>query len=334
MSGLIAKGFSVGGSPIYLNQKVHPALISPIALRLCDIGVNILDDMFAGIYHSKHCHQDDRNLVLERAKALGIDSIICTATSIEESKESISLCRTFNAKYSTECVRLFSTVGVHPTRCDEIINREDSIACLDALILDGMMDGTVVALGECGLDYDRLFFCSKDAQIAGFRKQLDLMLKYNLPAFFHNRNTSGDFLRIVTEERHKIVAGGVVHSFTGSIEEMLSLVNLGFYIGINGCSLKTEENLRVAAAVPLERLLLETDAPWCGIKPTHAGFKHLVTNFPTSKKEKFSLGTLVKDRNEPCTLIQVLEILAAIRETSQGELAEQIWKNTQQLFKI
>eukprot|EP01037_Dinobryon_pediforme_P013295 gene13295-13407_t len=110
---------------------------------------------------------------------------------------------------------------------------------------------------------------------------------------FHSKHESRQkTARFSLEERHKIVAGGVVHSFTGSIEEMLSLVDLGFYIGINGCSLKTEENLRMAAAVPLERLLLETDAPWCGIKPTHAGFKHL-------------------DRNEPCTLIQIVKMQSA-----------------------
>eukprot|EP01036_Dinobryon_divergens_P034786 gene34786-44991_t len=340
---MLTKGFSSSGSPLYLGQKMHPILLTTSSLRLCDIGVNILDDMFTGSYHSKECHLDDRNFVLERANALGVSSIICTATNFEESGAALSFCRAFNSNNLSTKIsedgtyvpfRLFSTVGVHPTRCDEIREKEDSSEQLSRIIEDGVSDGTVVAIGECGLDYDRLFFCAKDIQIEGFQKQLDLIEKYKLPAFFHNRNTEGDFLRIVSEERHKIAAGGVVHSFTGSMEEMRSLVELGLYIGINGCSLKTESNLEVAAAVPIEALLIETDAPWCGIKPTHAGFKHLRTTFPTTKKEKFSLGTLVKDRNEPCTLVQVLEVLAAVRGMGQEELAHQIWANTQRLFRI
>lgn len=339
---MLAKGFSSSGSPLYLGQKMHPILSSTPSLRLCDIGVNILDEMFTGTYHSKEYHSDDRNFLLERAKAFGVSSIICTATNMEESVTALSFCRAFNSNNLSSNsedenvfpFRLFSTVGVHPTRCDEIREKEDSIEELSRIIEDGVSDGTVVAIGECGLDYDRLFFCAKDVQIAGFQKQLDLIEKYKLPAFFHNRNTDGDFLRIVSEERHKIAAGGVVHSFTGSMEEMRSLVELGLYIGINGCSLKSESNLEVAAAVPIEALLIETDAPWCGIKPTHAGFKHLRTTFPTTKKEKFSLGTLVKDRNEPCALVQVLEVLAAVRGVGQDELAQQIWANTQRLFQI
>jgi TatD DNase family protein len=342
---MLAKGFSSSGSPLYLGQKIHPILhtsSSAPPLRLCDIGVNILDEMFTGSYHSKEYHSGDRNFVLERSKALGVSSIICTATNLEESIAALSFCREVNGNnrstnsedQTISPFRLFSTVGVHPTRCDEIHEQEDSIEALSRIIENGVSDQTVVAIGECGLDYDRLFFCAKDIQIAGFKKQLDLIEKYKLPAFFHNRNTDGDFLRIVTEERHKIAAGGVVHSFTGSMEEMRSLVDLGLYIGINGCSLKNESNLEVAAAVPVEFLLIETDAPWCGIKPTHAGFKHLRTTFPTTKKEKFSLGTLVKDRNEPCALVQVLEVLAAVRGVEQEELAQQIWTNTLKLFPM
>ena len=88
----------------------------------------------------------------------------------------------------------------------------------------------------------------------------------------HNRNTDGDFLSIVTEYREKIRAGGLVHSFTGSVEEMRALVDLGFYIGINGCSLRSEDSQELVCAIPEERIIVETDAPWCGIKTTHPGF--------------------------------------------------------------
>jgi len=333
---MIVKGFSTGGYPSYLTQKIHPVLNNAVPrLKFCDIGVNILDDMFAGTYHSKDYHPSDKDLLFERAATFGVDHIICTATTVEESKQTLDFCRSFNrTKVASEGLRLYSTVGIHPTRCNEISTEENAISQLDSILADGILDKTVVAIGECGLDYDRLFFCSKEIQLDGFRKQIDLISKYNLPAFFHNRNTDGDFLKIVTEERHKLSAGGVVHSFTGSMDEMLELTRLGFYIGINGCSLKSDENLAVARAVPEELLLLETDAPWCGIKPTHSSFKHVSTKFSSVKKEKFQMGYMVKDRNEPCAIIQVLEVLAAIRSTDPNTLADQVLINSHRLFNI
>lgn len=121
-----------------------------------------------------------------------------------------------------------------------------------------------------------------------------------------------------------------MHSFTGSLEEMKKLVELGLHIGINGCSLKTEENLQVVKEIPKDRLMLETgirsiwsvyyvcydqfvmlDAPWCDIRPTHASFKHLANLSesekafyapPSRKKEKFEMGCMVKGRCEPCSI--------------------------------
>merc|ERR1711971_1189869 len=127
----------------------------------------------------------------------------------------------------------------------------------------------------------------------------------------------------------KIRGGGVVHSFDGGEEELNQLLDLGYYIGLNGCSLKTEENLAVAAMVPLDRLLLETDSPWCGVKNTHAGMRHVATTFPVEKRDKYEEGYMVKDRNEPCTIVQVLEIVAAIKQVEPSELAKVVYENTE-----
>ena len=124
-----------------------------------------------------------------------------------------------------------------------------------------------------------------------------------------------------------------MHSFDGGMEEMKALTDLGLHIGINGCSLRSEESLEVVAAIPTSHLLLETDAPWCGIKRTHPGFKYVATDFPSlKKKEKWQEGFMIKDRNEPCTIRQVCEIVAAVREVSVEELAASAWQNTEALF--
>lgn len=100
----------------------------------------------------------------------------------------------------------------------------------------------IVAVGECGLDYDRFHFSSKQEQLKAFPIHFDWAEKYNLPMYLHSRNCKQDFLSIVKKNRDKFKTG-VVHSYTGDEEELKELLEMGLYIGINGCSLKTEQNL-------------------------------------------------------------------------------------------
>ena len=83
-----------------------------------------------------------------------------------------------------------------------------------------------------------------------------------MPLFLHSRAASEDFERLVAQRLPKLPRGGLVHSFTGTMEEMHKMVALGLDIGVNGCSLKTEENLEVVRAMPLDRIQIETDGPW------------------------------------------------------------------------
>src|SRR5690606_33923150 len=128
--------------------------------------------------------------------------------------------------------------------------------------------------------------------------------------------------------------GGVVHSFTGTYDEMKELVDLGFYIGVNGCSLKTDENLEVVREIPNDRLLLETDAPWCEIRRTHASYKFIDTHFESKKKEKYSKNHLVNGRNEPCKMVQVLEVVAKLKEMNAKDLSDIVYENTMKLFPM
>ena len=206
------------------------------------------------------------------------------------------------------------------------------VAALERVLVDGLSDGTVVAVGECGLDYDRLHFAPRDTQLANFEFHFDLAARHGLPLFLHDRNTGGDFAAVARRHLHR-VPGGVVHSFTGTPHELDEYLALGLDIGLNGCSLKSESNCAVAAAVPLGRLHLETDAPWCEIRRTHASFRHVRTHWPPAvEPKKHAPDRLVKGRSEPAQLLQVAEAVAGVRGAELSEVLAAAYANSRRLF--
>ncbi|CAL9026257.1 unnamed protein product [Prunus brigantina] len=286
------------------------------------------DGMFKGIYNGKQCHVSDIATVLSRAWTAGVDRIIVTGGSLEESKEALTIAETD--------ARLFCTVGVHPTRCKEFEESGDPDKHFQALLSlakEGIEKGKVVAIGECGLDYDRLQFCPAEIQKKYFEKQFELAHATKLPMFLHMRAAAPDFCEIVERNRSRFSAG-VAHSFTGSAEDrdkLLSISNM--YIGVNGCSLKTAENLDVVRSIPIERMMIETDSPYCGIKNTSAGIKFVKSTWPSKKKEKYDQECIVKDRNEPCLVRQVLEVVAGCKGISEiGQLSRTLYHNTCRVF--
>ncbi|XP_069674396.1 deoxyribonuclease TATDN1 isoform X2 [Periplaneta americana] len=292
--------------------------------KFIDIAVNLTDPLYKGIYHGIKRHEPDVQAILERAWSVGMQKMIITGGSLEDSREALHLAESHE--------NLFSTVGCHPTRCGEFEKSGEPasyLRSLEDLILKGQPN--VVAIGECGLDYDRLHFCPKETQLKYFEEQLTLCETIKLPLFLHCRNAASDFLNILSRNRD-LLHGGVVHSFDGSEEDAMSILELGYYIGINGCSLKTEDNLRVVAKIPSERLVLETDCPWCQVRPTHAGAKFVKTTFPSSKKEKYKENMMVKGRNEPANIVQILEIVAGVKEEDVETLCNTIYQNTNKLF--
>lgn len=97
--------------------------------------------------------------------------------------------------------------------------------------------------------------------------------------------------------------------------------------------MKTEEQLAVVARIPNDKILLETDSPWCSIRNSHASSKYVKTTFPTvKKKEKWTENSLIDGRCEPLQIVQVLEVLAAIKNENVDELADVIYDNTMKLF--
>lgn len=264
--------------------------------HLPDIGANLTDSMFRGIYGGTVKHPDDFDHILTRSWTTGVEKIIITVGTLTEIDEAVALTKTCPD-------RLYTTLGVHPTRCGEFESDPENYFQRMCDSLDKHKD-RIVALGELGLDYDRLQFCDKDTQRKYFEKQLLLCSKYDLPLFLHSRNAHEDFVTILRRNMDKIKRFGVVHSFDGTWDEAEELIALGFSIGINGCSLKTEANLDVVKRIPIAKLMIETDAPWCGIRPSHAGSKLVATKFATvKKKDKWTKDSLIDGRNEPCQIM-------------------------------
>lgn len=294
--------------------------------NLIDIACNLTDPAFRGVYNGRQKHADDFEDVMRRAAENNVVRIIVTGTNAEESRQAVDM--------ANQRENLSATVGCHPTRCQEFGDTEEEAQrYMDRL--RGLIKSSkkVVAVGELGLDYDRTMFCPADVQRKRFEMQLELSVESCLPLFLHCRNAFPDFQEILDRNRDKF-GTGVVHSFDGTGEQAHRLIGMGLYIGLNGCSLKTEENLKAVKQIPADKIMLETDAPWCDIRPTHASYQHVRTKFDSRKKERFEMGLQVKNRNEPCNIVQVLEVVAGVKGMDVDELADLVKETTESVFKL
>ena len=263
--------------------------------------------------------------MLSRSCDAGVDSIIITAGCIQESIDAINLISDISKSNINPKVKLFTTAGIHPTNAK---------LGLDPNIYSELKElashESVVAFGELGLDYDRLDFCSMEIQKLTLKNQLEILKSIKKPMFLHCRNSARDLISILEEYKDFwMESGGVVHSFDGTIQEAQEFISMGLYIGINGCSLKTQENLKVVSQLPMNRIMIESDAPWCGIKRTHASFEFIAQEeSQVYKKDKFIRGSKVKDRNEPSSCRDILYIMSRITHIPVDELAVRIYENS------
>ena len=256
-----------------------------------DIGLNLTSPQFA----------KDRDEVVARAFTSGVKGLLLTGTSLHESAQAQRLASRYE--------NCWSTAGGHPH--DSSQWSHESAESLYALA----RTPEVVAIGECGLDFNRNFSTPEEQEKA-FTAQLALAAELGMPVFMHCRDAHARFLTLLDPWLDKL-PGAVLHCFTGSHQEALECLDRGLYLGITGwvCDERRGLGLReLLPAIPASRLLLETDAPYLlprDLKPK-----------PASR------------RNEPAYLGHIVERVATWRGENPHWLSAQTDDNVRNLFGI
>jgi TatD DNase family protein len=248
-----------------------------------------------------HCHLDfpdfdeDRDAVVARARAAGVGVIVTISTWVRD----LAAVKAMAGRYE----RVYCSVGTHPHHADE----ELDVTAADLARLAG--DPIVVAIGEAGLDY-HYENAPREAQAEGFRRHIAAARETQLPLVIHAREADNEIGAILTDEMGKGAFPAVLHCFSSGVELARLGVELGCYVSLSGIlTFKRSDELRVIAAeVPLERLLVETDAPYLAPVP-HRG-----------------------RRNEPAYVIETARILADVKGIAQDALAAATTNNFFRLF--
>lgn len=259
---------------------------------LVDIGVNLTSGRF----------KKDLDEVIRKAQDSGVIKMVVTGTNINESQQALDLTLNYDGV-------LYSTAGIHPHNAKEFDN--DSFEQL-SMLLDKK---SVVAVGECGLDYNRNF-STPEAQRYCFEEQLKLAVEKQRPVFLHQRDAHEDFVSILAQYNEKIPAA-VAHCFTGNKNELDSYLEMGLFIGITGwvCDERRGKELKsMLSDIPLERLMIETDAPYL---------------MPRDIRPKPK-----SNRNEPVYLPHICQVVADSYNLSYEVIAENTYKNSLRFFSI
>ena len=237
---------------------------------------------------------DDREEVIARAKAAGVERMLVVGTTLETSKSSFELAAMHEG--------LFPTAGVHPHDVEEPwedVREEISALCARE---------ECVAVGETGLDYFR-DYSPLEAQRDWFRWHLELATKLDKPVIIHCREANEDTARILSEYPG---ARGVMHCYVMGERELAPYLDMGFYISFSGVVTypKNDDNRAAAAAVPSDRILVETDCPFLAPQPMRG------------------------KRNEPSFVTATLDAVATVRGVEPSALALQTSQNAAALFGL
>ena len=261
--------------------------------KYIDIGVNLTGSSF----------KKDLAQVIERAQQVGVNHLIVTGTDTEHSEQAIQLAM----QYESVC---YATVGLHPHNASDYSNG------LDSELRDMLKHENAVAVGECGLDFNRNF-STRNEQIRAFEAQLEIAIDLQKPLFLHQRDAHEDFISIIKScknDLNKIVA----HCFTGTVDEVNDYILLDMYIGVTGwiCDERRGHSLQQAVKhIPQDRIMLETDAPYL---------------LPRDLQQK----PVEKNRNEPCCLPHIAKSVASHMAMDEVALITAAYKNSCDFFKI
>ena len=248
-----------------------------------------------------HAHYDaeqfasDREAVLTALPAAGVGLVVDPGCDVASSREAAALAERFD--------HVYAAAGIHP---------EDCAGCTDAdfdAIRELCRREKVVAVGEIGLDYYWKENPPRDFQEQVFRRQIELALELDLPVIIHDREAHGDSLRIVLDYPG---LRGVFHCFSGSPEMAQELLKRGWYLGFDGPI--TYKNAKrapeVAAITPMDRIVIETDAPYMAPVPFRG------------------------KRNDSRLLPYVVEKLAEWKSVTPEEMTDITWQNGKRLFGL
>jgi TatD DNase family protein len=261
-----------------------------------DIGINLTNRQF----------QNDTDRIVQNALEADVSQMLLTGTSVRGSEEAAQIA----ARYKGT---LFATAGIHPHDAKSFDGQ--SIARLKALL----QKPQVVAVGECGLDFDR-DFSPRDKQEQCYAAQLELAVETKLPLFLHERAAFKRFVSI-TDAYLPRLPKAVVHCFTGTLDEAKTYLDKGFYLGFTGAVSDTNRFAQlkeVVQYVPLDRLMIETDAPFMMPK-----------NVP-----KTLLTQYHERRNEPAFLPFIAGTIAHYKSIALDEVARQTTANAKAFFDL
>ena len=268
---------------------------------LMNTQIQILDciDIGANLTNKQYTH--DVEQVIQSARDAGLSQIILTGSSLRNSRQSADLCE-LHSHY------LYSTAGIHPHDAKTFDSSTTPTELRRLYELD-----QVVAVGECGLDFNR-DFSPRDQQRNCFAAHLELAAENQLPLFLHERDAHEELVTMLKDARDSI-SGGVVHCFTGTEDEARAYLDLDLHLGITGwiCDERRGKHLRdVVKLIPVEKLMIETDAPYLA---------------PRDFRPKIR-------RNEPKYLPHILQTVADCRGENVIELGAKIIETTKQFFEI